>query len=249
MVTIQYDGGLDFIKGLNGILAKGIIRNTFVADSLWLLTCLFCIQLMFVLLQQIKYRWLVFTICLGVHCYTVIWMNSITYPQWYFNIDSALYYLFFYAIGYFAFPYVVSMFELDTKKKKILFAITSMISLTYTAGIYFGVDALFYILPSFTWRFASDLKTIIIIWLYFVVARLLQEVKFLSEIGRNILYLCGSEYILRILITTVLSILGKAFVINYPIHIFMYIGIAIFLGNKYMIPVVKYLIGKVVREV
>jgi len=147
------------------------------------------------------------------------------------------------------FPYVVSMFELDTKKKKVLFATTGMLSFCYSAGIYFGIDVLSYVLPSFAWGFASGLKSIIIIWLYFVAARLLQEVKFLSDIGKNILFLCGSEYILRILIVTVISIFGKAFVTNYPIHVLMYIGIAIVLGNKYMVPVVKYLVGKVVREV
>lgn len=248
IVTIQYEYGWDFIEKMNAIIAKGFIRNTFAADSLWYLTCLFSIQLIFFVIKKIKYKWLIFVICLGLHCCNALWINSIEYPHWYFNIDSALYYMIFYAAGYLVFPYVVKLFELDTRKKKFIFVITGGFSLIYSIGIYFGVD-IFSRLPSFVWVFTSILKTGIIIWLYFVCARLMQEVKFFADIGKNMLYLCGSEYILKVLISTVLSIFGISIATNSPIQIFMYIGILVFVGNKYLVPVEEYLIGKIVRKV
>lgn len=247
--TIQYDLKLDFVKVTNATIVKGLVRNTFAADSLWLLTCLFSIQLLFFAIKKVRRKWLIFAICLGVHCYNVMWLNSIEFPRWYFNMDSALYYVLFYASGYLAFPYVEKLFELDTRKKKIVFVITSGISLIYSAGLYFGLDLLSYAMPLSIWRFTPSIRAYIIIWLYFVGARMLQKVKSLSDIGKNVLILCGSEYILRTLIATVVSVMGLSFAVNYPIDILMYTGIAIFIGNRYWVPVGRYLTGKVVREV
>lgn len=249
MITIQYDCGWDTIANMTVFMARGIVRNTFVADSLWYLTCLFSMQMMFYVIKKVRYKWIVFGICLGLHYANTIMMNSADYSRWCFNVDGALYYMIFYALGYLSFPYVQKLLELNTRKKGLLFAITGSASLAYSALLYFGIDVLSFIVPSFAWRFVFWLKASLIMWSYVVCARGLQNVKFLAIIGENILYLCGSMYLLKVLISTVVSILGRSMIMIVPLRAYMYIGVLLFVGIRYLVPIEKYLVGKIVKKV
>lgn len=248
MITIQYDFGWDSVADMNIIMAKGFIRNTFVADSLWYLTCLFSMQMMFFFIKKVRYKWLIFGICIVLHYGNIVWMNSVDFSHWYFNVDAALYYMIFYAAGYLSFPYVTKLFELDTKKRKILFIVSGGISLFYSIALYFGIDVLSYVIPSFAWKFVFAIKAGIIIWTYVVCARCLKNVKFFENVGEEIVYLCGSYYLVSVIIGTVLSILGRTVVMVVPVRAYMYMAIMLFLGVKYIVPVEKYIVNKIVKK-
>lgn len=248
MITIQYDCGLDTVKGMTDGIVNGIIRNTFVADSLWYLTCLFSIQLLFFMVNKIKWKWLVFCVCLGLHIGNVLWINTMQNPSWPFNVDSAFYYLVFYAIGYFMFPYVDQLFKIDTRKKKVVIIVTGIISLLCAMEVFFWRDILTYPNTLTTVGFIPSVRAAVIIWLYFIAARWLQNVKLLADIGDNLLYLCGSLYMFIILTNTAVSIIGLSFGLNSSIQIFAYLGILIVVGNKYLVPIERYLVEKIVKE-
>lgn len=239
-----------YVKPLIVEVLRGVVRNTYVAASLWFLTCLFVMQLMFAVIKKVKYKWLIFVISLGMYLIALRGLehSPLYEPSWYYNVDSALYYMIFYAIGYLIYPYVVDLFKLDNLKKKILFGITGLLSISYSVGMYFGVDLLSKIsFPETLQLFTPILVTCILIWTYFVIARLIQDVKILAEIGQNTLYLCGSEYIVKVIVPNLLSVFGVATTLVSPVGTYIYVGILLFVANKYLVPIEKYIINKIVR--
>lgn len=248
--VIQGGYGWDYVKGMSLIIARGLIRNTFGNPTLWYLTCLFSIQMIFFVIKKIKYKPLIFMVCLGLYyiAIEVLPVNPVYSPSWFFNVDSALFYILYYAIGYLVYPYVLQLFELDTMKKKVFFCISGGLSLVYTIGMYLGVDIFSKIkFPSEALLFVPILVTCIIIWSYFVVARLFQDAKIFVEIGKNTLYLCGNEYIVKCLIGNFASLLGIPLLVLNPLQTHLYVGFLLIAANKYLVPMEKYILKKIVR--
>lgn len=237
-------------KGLIVEVLRGVVRNTYVAGSLWFLTCLFVMQLLFFVIKKVRYKSVILLI--SALCYLaakyLIEPSPAAMPSMYYNVDSALYYLIYYAIGYLVFPYILKLFELDTKKKRVLFSGTALVSLGYTIGMFFGIDVLTY-LRFATWssEIVSILSPCIMIYAYLVVARLIEDLTVLADMGRNTLYLCGSEYIIRLFFEETVAIFGLSVSVPSPIGGYIYTSILLFAANKYLVPIEKYIINKIVR--
>lgn len=103
---VKRNTGLSAIVPYFKVLAMGNIRNKFFAASLWFISCIFVVSILFPLIKKLKSKYLIFTVCLLSYIITRGYMNPSpsSVPRWFFNIDSALYYLVFYAIGYLTFP-------------------------------------------------------------------------------------------------------------------------------------------------
>lgn len=239
-----------FIPGMMLEVGLGVIRNTFPAASLWFLTCLFVMQLMFFFIKRCRLKMLVIAVCLILYMISinVLDPSPIWSPSWPYNVDSAFFYIICYAIGYVVFPYVVKLFALDTKVKKIGFGISGVLAIAYSLCVYFGedpfshlpfVNVIAFILPI--------LSSCIVIWGFFVIARLLEDVDVLSRIGRNSLYLCGCEYVVKTIATCFFSILGFSLVLPNPLSVYIYSAILLVLANKYIVPIEKYIIKKILR--
>ncbi len=238
------------VKALIVEVARGVIRNTYVAASLWFLTCLFVMQLMFFIIKKVKYKVLIFAIVLGTYIIANYVLNPhpLGVPSMYYNVDSALYYLIYYTIGYLAFPYILKLFELDTKKKKVLFGTTAILSLGYTMGMFFGVDVLSYLnFPQWSGIYTAVFATCIMIYAYLVVAKIVEDVEVLADIGKNTLYLCGSEYIIKLIVSSFAGIFGLSICVPTPLAGYIYTGVLLFVANKYLVPIEKYIINKIVR--
>lgn len=243
MIKVVDNGyGLGYIKGSLLLIANGLIRNTFENGSLWFLTCLFSIQMMFFLVKRLKFKSLMIMVCLGLY-YTAIEflpVNPMYAPSWPFNVDSALFYMLYYAIGYLMYPYVVQLFRLDTTKKKLFFYVSGGFSIAYTVGLYFGTDIIADVLyPIIGGVFYPILTTCIIIWANFSVARMVQDVKIFAEIGKNTLYLCGSEYIIKYLISNLAILTGIQLEVKYPLQTYLYIWFLLVVTNRYLVPIEK----------
>jgi len=228
----------------------GVIRNTFVAASLWFLTCLFVMQIMFFFIKQLRLKVLIIAVgfILYVISLNVINPSPLWCPSWPYNVDSALFYMIFYAIGYVAFPYVVKLFELDTKAKRIGFGISGVLAVVYSIYAYLGID-LFSYLPFVNAMviILPILSSCVVIWGFFVIARLVEDVDLFSKIGRNTLYLCGCEYVVKTLGTCLFAIIGYEIFLPNPLSVYIYSAILIVFANKYIVPIEKYIINKIVK--
>lgn len=236
------------VKGLIVEVLRGVVRNTYVAGSLWFLTCLFVMQMLFFVIKKVRYKSIILllvALCYVVAIY-VLNPSPASLPCMYYNVDSALYYIIFYGIGYVAFPYIKDMFELDTIKKKWIFAGTALVSLGYTMSVFFGFD-LFTMLAGvpFSKDVLSVVSPCVMIYAYLVVAKLLEDVTVLAQIGENTLYLCGSEYMIQVLFVEAMALLGLAVDTSGPVRGYIYTGILIYLANRFLVPIEKYIIQKV----
>lgn len=244
---IHNNVGLEAIKDFFPIIIKGNIRNTFLAGSLWFLSCLFVMEIIFKCLKFIKKKWIIFLACIIMYIIAekVISPHPLVEPHWYFNADSALYYIIFFAIGYMIYPYVTVLFTLDSIWKKIIFIITGGLSLVYSALIFLGRDCLTPIMVMFpALAFLKPIiRALFIIWANLVVAKLIENIDLLNEIGKNTLYLCGNEFIIRTLSSCLVGIIGLEINLSSPLSAYVYTAVLLIVCLKSVIRVEKQLLN------
>lgn len=65
--VIEYNSTLEDIKPMLSTIVKGLIRNTYFASTLWFLTCLFSVKCLGIIIQKVKYKWLMLLITFGMY--------------------------------------------------------------------------------------------------------------------------------------------------------------------------------------
>ena len=111
--VINVNADLTEVRIWGRLIIKGLIRNTYLAASLWFLTCLFIVKSIFILLKRMKkWYWLV---AAGIFMFLIaeygMSPRPIDSPRYYYNLDSACYYMHFYIIGFLAYPYLKEWLE------------------------------------------------------------------------------------------------------------------------------------------
>lgn len=229
-------------------LAQGSIRNQYFAGSLWFLTSLFCIILIFQIIKLVKYKSLILIISFILYftAQNLLPNNPLISPSWCYNLDSALVYLIFYTFGYLIFPYINKMLNLNNFIKKILFVCLFVVTFIYTVEMYFGND-LFNLIPYMQNQYVSQItfiiSTLIIILFWIFVSYMLQDAKLLGEIGMNTLYLCGNENVIKLLIPTLLSMFGLNLTISTPLMACIMSMLLLLIVYKFIVPFQKCILN------
>lgn len=249
--VIHRNLGWDYAKALTVEIARGVVRNTFIAGSLWFLTCLFVMQILFFFIRKLRHKPLVFLVSVAIYVFANEGLNPhpLWQPSMYYNVDSALYYLIYYTIGYLVFPYVLRLFELNSTRKRMIFSVTAIGSFLYTMAIFFEIDLSTRIpFPEWSGSYVAVATTCLMIYFYLVVAKLLEDVSVLAELGKNTLYLCGSEYIIKEMVLALAGTLGLTIGINNPLGCYIYTAILLVAADKCLVPAEKYIVNKIVRN-
>ena len=224
-------------------MLEGAVRNSFCAGGLWFLTCLFVVQIMFVLLYRICPKWLLLLISAGMAfiAYAVMDPSPIQDPGLFYNVDSALYFFFYYVLGYLLFPFMEKLFR-NIPEYRLPVTLFSALCLVYATLLYFKYGYLMRLfqIPVFG-GFLFNIQPLLIIWLYAVVSRWLQDVRIFNEVGKETLYLCGSEYLIKTGIQVVLLSLGFTMDITSPMAAYLYSALMIWIGMKWLIPLEREL--------
>lgn len=247
--TLHFNLGIDVVKDSLKIIFKGCIRNEFFAASLWFLSCLFIMEILFKILKFLKFKWVILLVCIFsfVLAETVLDPRPIAAPSWWYNLDSALYYIIFFGIGYVSYPLITKLFTLDTLYKKIIFAVSGVFSLVFASLVFFNsydITTLLDKIP-FIRLFSPVVRALIIIWLNLIVAKTIENISLLNQIGQNTLYLCGSEYISKAFISLFLGLVGLNITVSYPLQAFIYSFILLLFGWKVLAPLEKRAITKI----
>ncbi|MDD5888434.1 MAG: acyltransferase family protein [bacterium] len=234
------------------IILFGNIRNTFFAMSLWFLSCLFLMEVIFKVLRQLDSKLLILLISLIMFVIAegFIIPRPIIEPHWFYNLDSVFYYAVFYAIGYIAYPFILKWFQLNTKNDKFFFLISSLILTIYAIGVFFGINYLEKILnfipvirvltPIFT--------TLPLILFILILARLIDKINLFNEIGNNTLFLCCNEFIIKSCISSFCSAFSLSINFTLPIQVYLYTMLLLILEVKVIIPFEKKLINSIHSE-
>lgn len=225
------------------IVLNGTIRNKFFAASLWFLTCMAVVRVLFAVIRKVRFRWLILAICMALFGYVELAMSPHpTYiPSMFFNFDSALYYLIFYALGYVSFPFINKLLDADAVWKRIAVVISFLVSTGYAACLFFGktfIRDFLYTIPVVEF-FMPIINAMVIIWMYCVLAKLFENVELFSKVGQNTLYLCGNEYIIKSIVPSVLSIFGLGINMRTPLVVYIYSILLIALVIRYLAPIEK----------
>lgn len=237
----------NFIK----CIIKGNVRNTFIAASLWFLSCLFIMELIFKLIKYLKNRILIFTICVGLYFIAIKLINPIPIitPHWLYNLDSALYYIIYYAIGYVMYPVIASLFNMDNILKKILFIFTGVLSLLYSICLFMGTELIISSmikLPIIN-NFSLVIVAYCLIWFNLILSKLFENIVLFNNIGKSTLYLCCNEYIIEVLIFDFLATFGLNVILSNPLQVFILVMVIFVIAIKFIIPIEK-LIAKNIKD-
>lgn len=233
------------------IIMKGCIRNQFFAGSLWFFTCLFIVKIIFGLIKLLKNELLIFVICILLFYISEYGLphRPLVNPQWYWNIDSAMYYIIYYGIGFCLFPKINSLLVENDKSegRKIKKAMSCTIFVcvgVYSALAFLGKDLLrtwqnLYLLGNLV----IVMRSLLIICFNVGLAHMLQSVEFYKDIGRKTLYMCGNEYIVKICLSSITGLFGLSINGGNYIAEILYVLILLYMVNRFLVPVESLLIG------
>lgn len=245
--TIMLDSDFNEFCSNCYLALKGSIRNTFFVGGLWFLSCLFVIKIIFYFMRKIlKNKWIVIAVNIIIFVVTrIIEPNAFVNPSLFFNIDSALYYLFYFAIGYYSFNLINKLFNKDDKYNIILVTMFGVVSIVYVVMVFFSIDLIYFIRNNVFTNIIYDLlRSLIMIYTILFVSYLIGHLSFLQEIGVNSLYLCGSEYIIKTLVENGVSMIGLNFTLDNPLKAYLYAFIMLVLCNKFLVSIEKRMFKK-----
>lgn len=232
---------------------QGTIRNQFFNQSLWFLTCLFVVEMIFGLIQSCKYKSAIFFLCIGLFLISEygLGFRPIIEPKWIWNVDSAMYYIIYYYLGFIMFPWVDCLITgrgYDTLLKRTFRqAIFSLGG--YSVALFFGRDLMIslYNVYILGW-FYEVFRAVIIIIVSLFLGWLLQDIDVFQKLGKNSIYMCGNEYIASVLMISITSIFGLKIFLTNPLMEFLYAILLLCIVNKYLRPVEEAILKRIVYQ-
>lgn len=189
------------------------VRNTLFSPILWFLPTLFVISVIFILLKKlIKNRWLILLAgaILFIIAETLLPHHPLVEPSWYWNVDSAIYFFFYYALGYALFPYIAQLLSSNSRITRLAVLISGVFAGAYALAFLLGKDyiAIFLGQVPHSNPIISISSAIVLIWFSIFVSQTISSIELFQRIGRNTLYILGSEQIIKHLTPTLFSIFG-----------------------------------------
>jgi len=170
-------------------------------------------------------------------------------PSWFFNIDSSARYIIYYAIGAIAFP-IINNFKLNQLKhyQKFLFFTVSTLAIFYTALIYFQKYSIFdpfLISLGKISIFRLVIRALIIIYVNILLCNIFTKFRLCNNIGKNTLFLCGNEAIIKLLLPECLNLIGLKLNLATPLTTYIYTFILLIIAYYILIPFEKKLFQKI----
>ena len=201
--------GFELVKGIKQ-MALGCIRNSFVsgAGALWFLTCLFVIQILFFFIKKLKNKMLILGVSAFIHIVALFFFD-VNAPKIPYNIDTAMYYILYYAIGYVALDALNLILNAKELMARILLVISGIAAFGYCSLRILGKDIFSFIaaIPYLN-KLISLISTLIIIYAVVLLAKILENFELFQKIGQNTLYLCGGEYVTHTILYYSLALVG-----------------------------------------
>lgn len=225
-------------------------RNQIFASQLWFFPCLLLVEIFFqILLKLLKNKYYVLMACIGIFLLAegLFYENYVVLPRLWFNMDAALYYLLYYAIGAVSFEKLRKLnFNSMKLKGKSIFLLCVIASIFIAFITFFEKD--FYFKNIFLrLPFGKSLYDVFIalslIFLNILIAKKISNFKLICNMGKNTLWLCGNESVVKIIVPVLYSVLGLNRVISTPLHTIIYAFILLLFGEKIVVPIEKKIIG------
>lgn len=207
----------EIVSALKGAMLG--IRGQLFAGSLWFIPCLYILFIGDYLIRKlVKHPLLVLAVAFGLFIVTQTLLpnNPALHPSWVMNLDSAMFYYVYYALGAVLFP--ILTLELTKPLHKIVAGVLAVISIgvtviTFIIGPHWFLGKITLILPAVsTFQLSTPIFDIFIaltiIYFNICIARLCAHIPLFGELGRETLAFCGTEDVIKILLTQMLAMIG-----------------------------------------
>lgn len=212
------------------------IRNTLPAASLWFLPCIFIVYVYYSVLYLV-FRSDIYVALVSLVIFFVAKIIPLyTSPQMIFNIDSALIFLAYYALGKLFYTYIVkgnSLISINGIAWKIL----TLLGFIIAAYIYFYGVGVIYSLAS--GKYSDALINISVTTLLFIPSIYLSRLFIFTPIlylGRNTLLLCGTEQLVKLLVVEAVGLAGIHMAPANPLQVFILTSLCFTLSYFLIIP-------------
>ncbi len=259
-------GELEFSElGQALIVSAAGIRNR-VPGPLWFFTCLFVVSIVFEVIKRLlslmedkkvgRALTLITPVLLFIAGVTLLPHEPTQTPMWIWNVDSAMVYILYYAVGAFAFPLIKrwKYSEQSTGAKVslwICFA-TSLALAAYTlSGGSELINFVSMVLPAPVFEIYAFLYAMILIFMEVVIARLLALVPgvgtALAFAGKDSLYLCGNEMIVKYIMHALVVSIGLPALFGNDVLVFIYSIVCIFISVFTLNLIERLIFGRLFR--
>jgi fucose 4-O-acetylase-like acetyltransferase len=207
----------------NGIKAIYGIRNNIYAGSLWFLPCLFIVILYHSLLSLLlRNKFIVLIVSFAIYL-TASSYSIISNPSWFFNADSALCYLVYYSLGNCLAMTLLQNPKEYSHENKIIFFLMTILSSIFAALCFFkGSDFYFSQFSSPQVRLAFSFAVTSILFIPNIYLASLINWKAISILGQATLVLCGTEQILKLIISSAFESIGLKITLANPLDAILY---------------------------
>lgn len=253
LATVVVQGNLDTDDARELLLPLALgIRNQSPTLTLWFLPCLFLVSVLFDAMRRMKFS----TLAL-LAASTVLWGTSewflphrpVIEPSWVANADSALYYFLFYVLGAVLFPPVRRFTAAPLGgRARLVTALTLAAALCVAVNLYFGQDPL----PMVDGVVGVPVKQVayalVMIYLTLAAGFALARFTFLASMGRQTLYYCGNEVIIKTLVPVALGILGLSVRLDHPLSVLVYVAVLLVVAYFTVIRVESALLAPLMRR-
>lgn len=228
------------------------IRNQTPAPTLWFLPCLFVLSCFYeTALRLLKKDWLLLLLGLTTYGVMAAFFDPVMNPRLFFNIDSALYYFFFYALGAFVFSHKEKLFRRDTLLQKVCMTLAVCFVLAVAACMYFGKMITIYlvlkVVPGFVLYYPLLISTVLTAFLV-LLAKLLSGIELFGRIGRKTLHLCGNELIIKTIFPEFCYLFGLTIQINNPLAVYLYSFVLILIVYYILTPFEEKILNFFLRK-
>ena len=197
-------------------------RNNIFAVAMWFLPCIFCISVIYHILQKsIKNKWVLLAVCTIA---SLVIRFAIEGPQWWWSIDSAIRYLFYYALADCSAEHIENFsFNKLGRVQKAFFSIATFLAFAIFALYYqFGrgyFPSLAHIELGFHGQIVEMIAlTVISLYCILVISKYLEHIPVLQKIGSVSLALCIAEMPVKLIVPTAFEAIGLQMQYTTPMH-------------------------------
>lgn len=238
---IYMDASVGEVLAQLKVVALGTVVDQFVAGSLWFFMCLALVKLLFYFVRKVRSDVIMLLVCLLLFLFEA----EFDVPRLY-NMHRALRFLVYYAFGNVSFPFICRAVEPGTVKGRMGLVISGIMALGFSVLVYFDRNPFKVLYGIPLAEHAAPLVTaLIIIWLYIVAAKATENVELLNELGKNTLYLCGSEYFIKQILKTLIRLIGLEPDFSRTMAVYAFVVIMLLAAYRYLVPLEKKALEKI----
>ncbi|GAB3772750.1 acyltransferase family protein [Ramlibacter monticola] len=204
------------------------IRNQTPAGSLWFLPCLFIVAIAHAVVLRFTRNPLA-GLAFGAGCLLIsqhgLTANPLATPSWALNADSALYYVFWYALGHAAFPLLRRVVH------HAWFPAVGIAAVAAAVWLYFcGTAPMFAALQRFPMGRVQALAAtglgvlpvIVVVVANIAIARAIEGVQLLRALGRRTMLLCGMEDFTKLVLPQAMLMIGLKLQLIHPLGVVLF---------------------------